>query len=265
MATWPTSSVRLQVRLVERDRAGVEPTAAGQILLVPAREALRAERNARMAAAQLHGLLKGRLVVGGSTIPAVHILPGLIARFRERHEGIVVTLRTGDSADIAALVATGDVDVGLIGTHADRRVERHDYGGDELVLVVHPQHELVGRDGVTLDDLADLPMVVREEGSGTRATVLEALAAASGGDVRLHTAVHVGSTAAVKACVRAGLGAAFVSDLAIVDEVAAGHLVVLPIEDFAVKRSFELIHRDEERMSPAGRAFKDEILRGDIA
>src|SRR5262245_23058217 len=61
---------RLGIRLVERDRNGVQPTAGGRALLLPARQALQAERGARMAVQELSGLLRGTLVVGGSTIPA---------------------------------------------------------------------------------------------------------------------------------------------------------------------------------------------------
>ena len=67
---------RIGLRLVERDRSGVRPTDAGRMLLRPAREVLRSERSARMAMEELSGLLRGLLVVGGSTL-----IMALLGRF----------------------------------------------------------------------------------------------------------------------------------------------------------------------------------------
>ena len=91
---------RLGVRLVERERSGVRTTAAGDALLRPAREVLQAERNARMSVEELSGLLKGSLVVGGSTIPASYLLPEIFARFHGEHPGVALRMLTGDSREI---------------------------------------------------------------------------------------------------------------------------------------------------------------------
>lgn len=247
---------RLGVRLVERDRAGTATTEAGEILLVPAREALRAERNARHAAEQIVGLLRGHLHVGGSTIPAVYLLPAPLAAFHADHADVEITVHTGDSADIVGRVRSGEVDVGLVGAApADAQgLEVAACGGDELTPVVAPGHALAGQRRIPLERLAEEPMVRREEGSGTQAAIDEALRAAGlpGGGP---TSCRVGSTEAVKAAVRAGLGFALVSNLAVRDALAAGHLVALDVAGLRVRRTFHLVTRDAERMSPAGRAF----------
>lgn len=252
---------RLGMRLVERDRAGVEPTAAGRVLLVPAREALRAERHARMAAAQLKGLLEGELVLGGSTIPAVYVLPPMLAAFRQRHEGVVVRLVTGDSEEIAQAVAAGEVDLALVGAppeKAAKGIEVHEGGGDELVLVAPPSHPLAATAGVSLGALADHAFVTREDGSGTRAALLAALEQADP-DLVLRTACQVGSTEGVKAAVRAGVGVAFVSRLAAADDERAGALKIVPVEGLEIRRRFFWILRPDDRMSPAGRTFCAEV------
>lgn len=246
---------RLGVRLVGRERTGVTPTGAGEILLRPARDALRAERNARMAAAELTGLLRGTLSLGGSTIPAVYLIPGLLTRFREMHAGVTVHLLTGDSTDVVELVRSGDVDVAVTGVKPRARglqVER--LGSDELVLITHPDHALAGKKNVTLQEVLPMPVVLREEGSGTRHAMLEAM------DMRhnereLDVVCHVGSTEAVKAAVRAGLGISFVSNLAVVNDLKAGALSVVPVKGVSPRRDFWMVAREEDDISPAGRAF----------
>ncbi|MDA1195508.1 MAG: LysR family transcriptional regulator [Planctomycetota bacterium] len=249
---------RLGMRLVGRERSGVTPTGAGQVLLKPARDALRAERNTRMAAAELTGLLSGSLTLGGSTIPAVYLLPPLLRGFRQAHDGVTIRLLTGDSSEILSHVQDGSVDVGCVGARPRARgLKIAEIGADSLVLIAPPGHELAGRKAVSVPDVLAHPFVLREEGSGTRKAMLDGLGLPEdGGD--LTVSCHVGSTEAVKAAVRAGLGVSFVSDLAVADAREAGTLVVMPVRGFNVRRSFWLLSREDEHLSPAGRAFWEE-------
>lgn len=251
---------RLGLRLVERDRSGVEPTAAGRVLLPPCREALRAERSARMAADELAGLMRGVLVVGGSTIPAAYLLPAWLAAFREQHPEVALKVRSGDSREVIGFVVSGEVDVGIVGVQAvERGLTSTPVGRDELVLIVPPGHALAKVAQVSLAALGKEPMVLREEGSGTREAALAALRSAGlATDVRV--ALEVGSTEAVKAAVRAGLGVSLVSSLAVADDVENARLKVVAVQGLSIKRQFFLVTREEERMSPAGRAFRDELL-----
>ena len=256
---------RLGMRLVGRERSGVTPTGAGGVLLKPARDALRAERTARMAAAELSGLLQGSLSVGGSTIPAVYIIPPLLSAFRSRHEGVTISLVTGDSSEVLEFVQGGDVDVGVVGIRPrGRGLQCERVGGDELVMITPPEHPFAERDIVGREDILDEPIVMREPGSGTREVMLESMGF-KGSERELDVACHVGSTEAVKAAVRAGLGISFVSSLAVRDEIAAATLVVTPVRGLAARRDFYLVARDPQHLSPAGRAFWAESLSGEKA
>lgn len=256
---------RLGVRLVDRERSGVRPTAAGEALLRPAREVLQAERNARMAVAELAGLLRGTLVVGGSTIPASYLLPAILARFHAAHPGVALRLWTGDSRDIVERVVTADVEVGVVGAPPTApELLSTQVGEDRLTLILHPDHELAGRTSIPVTALAKQRLVMREEGSGTRAATERALAELLGpeGVAGLPIACEVGSTEAQKAAVGAGLGLAFVSSLAVADELAHGTLATVRVKGFSVGRAFHLVTRQESFLSPAARAFRQIALGG---
>lgn len=245
------------MRLVERDRSGVRTTAAGTALLRPAREVLQAERNARMAVAELAGLLKGSLVVGGSTIPASYVLPGLVARFHAEHPGVTLQVVTGDSREMIERVRDADVEVAVVGSApAGDDLESAPYGEDRLQLIVAPDHPLAGRRAVLPEDLLAHPLVVREAGSGTRAATEGALRSLVGG-AKLAIACEVGSTEAQKAAVRVGLGAAFVSNLAVEEDLARGVLATATVKGFDVRRSFHLVGRSDALLSPAARTFRE--------
>ena len=250
---------RLGVRLVERERAGVRPTAAGDALLPPAREVLRSERSARMAVEELSGLLRGSLRVGGSTIPASYLLPPIISRFRERYAGVSLQLVTGDSQEIVQRVHNADVEVGVVGAApADPDLVAEIIGEDRLILVVPPDHALAQRKSIQVGDLLRHPLVMREEGSGTRTATYAALGRLLGPRElkQVNVSCEVGSTEAVKAAVRAGLGLAFVSNLCVADELDSGRLLSVRVKGFEVERQFHLVARKENLLSPAARAFR---------
>jgi DNA-binding transcriptional LysR family regulator len=255
---------RLGVRLVERDRGGVRPTPAGRALLKPARQVLLAERGARMAVEELSGLLKGTLLVGGSTIPACYLLPALFGRFHRAHPGVSLRLVTGDSRDILERVRHADVEVGMVGAAPEgAELKSAKVGEDSLTLIVPPDHPFTARSAVPGSDLLGCPLVVREEGSGTRAATMHALKKLLGADAmgRVEIACEVGSAEAQKGAVRAGLGVAFVSSLAVKDELECGTLAAVRVKGFDVRRSFYLVSRPEEHLSPAARAFREIALK----
>jgi len=255
---------RLGVRLVERDRGGVRTTPAGQTLIRPARQVLLAERNARLAVQELSGLLKGTLVVGGSTIPASYLLPDLFGRFHREHPGVNLQLVTGDSRGILDRVRHADVEVGMVGAApAGSDLKSAKVGEDNLALIVPAGHQLAGRSTVSVEDVVEHPLVMREEGSGTRAATEQALRKllGSAGLEKLTIACEVGSAEAQKAAVRAGLGVAFVSSFAIRDEVQHGTLATPRVKGFDVRRVFFLISRPDDLLSPAARAFRELALK----
>jgi DNA-binding transcriptional LysR family regulator len=131
-------------------------------------------------------------------------------------------------------------------------------GEDSLTLVVGANHPLAGRASVQGPDLLQYGFVMREEGSGTRAATMQALRKLLGADAvsKLAIACEVGSAEAQKAAVRAGLGLAFVSSLAIRDDLSHGTLASPRLKGFDVRRSFHLVSRSEELLSPAARAFR---------
>ncbi len=252
---------RLGIRLVGRERSGVLPTGAGEALLGPCRQALRAEAHARMTAAELVGLVRGDLRVGASTIPADYLLPPLLATFRTAHPDIELYVQTGDSDEVLTQVTDGDVDVGVIGAKPSRKgIESYPLGRDRLVLIMAPGHPFASRKRLGLESILDQPFVVREVGSGTQRAIDEALSEASDG-ARLMVVARLGSTSAIKMAVRAGLGLAFVSERATEDEVAAGTLVRSGVAGLDLQRNFHLISRRREETAPAARAFLELALK----
>lgn len=247
----------LATRLLDRLGRSVVPTRTGLRLYEYARRILDLRREAVQAIDAELGLVRGELVVGGSTIPGVYILPGLVGQFKKKHDGIRVTLLLGDSKEITAQVESGEVEVALVGlAPKSDPLSSRPFGRDHLTLVVPPDHRLASKRSVSIADLKKEPFLIREAGSGTRVlmeTALEKHGCRVNQD--LNVICELGSTEAVKEGVKAGIGVAIVSRRAIEHEVKTGVLAALDIDGVSFDRRFYLVHNAERTASPVATAF----------
>lgn len=249
----------LGVALLERAPRGVRLTEAGAVLHAHSRVILAAERAAEEEIASLRGLSGGSLHVGASTTIATYLLPPILNAFQRQHPAIRLRVTSANTHDVATDLVDGVVDVALVeGPVHDPRIEVHAWREDELVVVAAVHHPLAADAPVSLDALAGELFVLREVGSGTREVAEQALREHG---VVLTRTLEVGSTAAIKQTVAAGLGLAIVSLAAAADQLALGRLRVVRVPEMRILRALTRLTMPGRRASPAARTFTD-LLRG---
>jgi DNA-binding transcriptional LysR family regulator len=153
-----------------------------------------------------------------------------------------ITMTATNSERVAALVASGDVDLGFVeGPAAPPGLQCRLVGTDELVVVVGPTHPwaLRSRRRVTAETLAATPLVVREKGSGTRSVLERALA----GLPAAPPALELSSTAAVRSAVAAGAGPAALGAHTVRDDEATGRLVRITVSGLDLTRRLHAVWR----------------------
>jgi DNA-binding transcriptional LysR family regulator len=251
-------------RLLDRLGRRAVPTAVGQRLYERSVELLASKREICLELEELLGVERGTLLVGASTIPGEYILPGRVARFRERFPGVLVRVLAGDSAEVAEMVERGEVEAGFVGSTAARENLRFEaIWDDQLVLAVPAGHPLARREKVGLDRLGEEPFVIREPGSGTRQTVERALGdSAAGRELALDVVAELGSTAAVKQAVIRGLGLSILSRRALEIEIRAGLIRALRIPELSLERHVYLVLDERRTRSPLCARFV-EFLRSE--
>ncbi|HEY0217162.1 MAG TPA: LysR substrate-binding domain-containing protein, partial [Cellulomonas sp.] len=200
----------------------------------------------------------GRVAVAASLSVAEYLVPGWLAS--RPADAAVVDLVVANSRDVTDAVLHGRADLGFIeGPTADPRLHARSVGEDELVVVVAPTHPWARRRRpVTPAALAGATLAVRESGSGTRAVLEEALAAA--GDPLTGSPAQLGSTSAVKNVVRGGAAVAVLSRLTVADEIARGDLRQVPVEGVDLRRTLRLVWARGRRPSPAARDLAAHVL-----
>ncbi|GAB4255879.1 MAG: selenium metabolism-associated LysR family transcriptional regulator [Deferrisomatales bacterium] len=250
----------LGLPLFHRLPRAVELTEAGGALLAQAREILGARERLLEQAAAYRGLLWGRLELVASTIPGEYLLPPLLAAFKQRRPEIAVALRVSDSAEVLRTVASGEACLGVAGEKAaDAGLESAPLWTDRVTLYAAGQWLPDGP--LSVDALRQLPVVVREEGSGTRRAAEEFLRQVGLGLADLRVVGEFGSATAVKEAVKAGLGAGFLSDVAVAGEVGRGGLRPVIVEGAQpMLRRFFAVWDGQRALTPAAREFLDDLL-----
>ena len=251
------------LQLFDRTGRGVELTGAGRLLLVQARRVLDEMVALRQAMSRFQGLEETTLTIGASSIPGTYLVPGLLPELLRRYPGLSLNVVHNDSRAILEQLATGIIELALIGSQAiTSGLDFTPVADDLLLLVVGPQHHWRQRKYIRLHELVDEPLLLRESGSGSGQTLFTALLAAGIDPERLQVAARLGSNEAIKESLAAGYGAAFLSERSVQREVARGELVLIPVEGLRVVRRLWLATRSGRALSPAATAFINLVKAG---
>ena len=129
---------------------------------------------------------------------------------------------------------------------------------DELIVVTSPSSVKGNR--MTLKELVKLPMVLREEGSGTRRETEKCLEGKGVSLNRIKIAGIFGSTDAVKQAVKAGIGVSILSEFSVADELEYGILKKIELTDTVMKRQFYIVTHKKRTLPRLYDAFLKYIL-----
>jgi LysR family transcriptional regulator, carnitine catabolism transcriptional activator len=247
----------LGVELFHRLSRGVQPSAAGEVVIDHARAVLADVAALRSAAADVAGLLAGTLDLAALPTLAVDPLADLIGRFRVAHPAVTIRVSEADDAGgsggVAGQVRSGRAELGVVEVPIAAPDLEVVALADQELLVVFSADTSLGDDGVTgpvaLRRLAGAPLVLTPPGTSSR-RVVEAAFAAYGLEVT--AAVEVAQREAIVPLVLAGAGIGFLPR-AQAEAARAQGASVASLRPRLV-RSIGMLRR-RGRPSPAARAF----------
>ncbi len=234
-------------------------TEAGRTLLRYADTAAHTMDEARQALAALNQSVAGNLKLGASTTVAQYVLPRILGAFLREYPHVRLSLISGNTEHIADAVLEGQIALGIIEGPAMRRGLRTErLVPDEMVLIVGPQHAWASRKAspVTPIDLLQVPLLLRERGSGSRRVVERALKAAGLTLRSLQIVMELDSTEAILSGVAAGLGVGFVSRSAIGKDLRLDTLRIVPVAGLEILRDFSFIRLAGSELSAPAAAFQ---------
>ncbi len=246
---------RHNVRLFDRLGRRIALTSAGKSFLGEARAVLARAFAAEQALADLAGLKIGVLTLAASQTIGNYWLPPRLNRFATLYPGVSIKLTIGNTKEVAALAAEGEIDLGFVEGEVDEAaLAIRPIDEDELILVAAPG--VAGPpDSLTREWLMQAPWVAREKGSGTRAAFEAALRELGVETSKRHILLELPSNEDVRAAVESGSGLAAMSRLVVSASIKAGALIALPLA--LPRRQFYLLRHKERYVSSAVRAFVD--------
>ena len=257
--TQPTVSVyisslekELNAKLFVRNTKEIDVTEQGMKLYQYAREMLILQNRITELFASDSGKAKPRLVVAASTVPSRYLLPDILAGYKEKYPSGQLELRESDSARVIEDVANHVVDVGFTGTLIENKSCRYlPFYEDELVVIMPntDRYRAILEQEKGLEWICREPLLMREEGSGTRKEAEKQLRL-SGIDVGgLSIAASVESTETIKRSVKNGIGITIISSLAVREEIAAGSVLAFSMGKNRSTRKLYLVYNNSYALS----------------
>lgn len=245
-------------RLIDRLSKEAVATKAGELLYGYARKILSFSHKIEAAMAEFNGKIKGRLLIGGSTIPGAYLLPRMIGAFTEQYPEVRISLVVEDTEKVIDGVLSGNLEMGVVGAESnERKIYQEKLIEDEMRLIVPETHTWARKKTIPLELLFTEPFIVRENGSGTLASIQLSLASEGYTIEDLKIAAEFGSTEAVRQGIKNNIGVSILSTLAVSEELKIGSLKSIAVKGLKLKRSFYLTHHKYRSLSPSSRVFID--------
>ena len=224
------------------DRLGrtILPTKEAEVLYSHSMELIERTNDLREAVGLIKKDISGKLIIGASTIPGVYLLPGFMSEFRKKFPSISFQILISDSKGIIENISRHELLLGIVGAKlGNEHIKYMPFIEDELIVVSSPH--LSKNRMMTLQELLKFPMVLREEGSGTRKETEKFLANKGISLENVHIAGVFGSTDAIKQAVKAGLGVSILSKFSVADELKYKILEEIKLTDIQMKRRFYIV------------------------
>jgi LysR family hydrogen peroxide-inducible transcriptional activator len=246
---------RLGVALFERSRAATRPTAAGVEILGRARVVLREVTDLVHAAASHLDTVRGTVRVGAIPTIAPYLLSAVARHLHHAWPEADLELVELRTSELVAAVDTGALDVGVLATPVDTgALVVADLAFEPFALAVAADHDLAGAVSVRPDALADVDLLLLEDGHCLRDHALAACRLAGSAE---HREVHNASLAVLAQMVATSGAATLLPAHAVPVEARPGSgLVTVPLDDERAGRTLSLVWRPTD---PRGAAYEASV------
>lgn len=185
--------------------------------------------------------------LGASTIPSAYLLPEILPEYGNEHPGTYFTIHQSDSQGIVDGLLNGSFDIGMIGMNCeDESLTCIPFYQDRMVLIT-PVNEyfqvLKKQEAVPLQQLLREPMILREQGSGSKKSAERFLDSVHIREEALRVTARINDQESIKNLVAGGLGVSIISERAAHNFVEAKRLLMFELPEGSSGRNFYLAFR----------------------
>ncbi len=235
---------KLNSALFERKGNKVYLTKAGKLGYLHLKQIKQQYRELEFELSRLNDDYKGSLRLGASSTISQYLIPSVLAAFHQRFPQIKLDLFNGNSFSMEQKLLNQEIDLALVENDSSQSNIRYlDFLEDEIVVVSGANSVYGKRKNLSLADLQQIPIVLRERGSGTLEVIQHALKKDKIELDKLNILIHLGSTEAIKNFLVNFEGIGFVSEKAIDKELQLKTIVRLNIKELTISRKLRIAIR----------------------
>ncbi|MGB5823566.1 MAG: selenium metabolism-associated LysR family transcriptional regulator [Proteocatella sp.] len=263
--TQPTLSNHIQnleneLGLLLFDRKGktIELTSAGKIFKDHAIEIIKKRDSAVFTINDIIGKFDGILELPSSSVPEEYVLPDIIADFSNEYPGIKFKIHHLDSQDVLESISDNKYSMGFIGSKPSNDFESIKVFEDNMVLI-GPKINGVSKDTISFEKILDLPLIMREEGSGSGKIFSKELSNRKKSISDLNIVVVTENFSVAKSLVSKNVGYAFIPSSSAKSISKESNICIYDISDFNTIRAFYFIVQKKSVLTPIEIKFLDFI------
>jgi DNA-binding transcriptional LysR family regulator len=204
-----------------------------------------------------HGQLSGKLKIS-SVSTGKYVIPYFLSNFLKQHNEVELNLDVTNKVKVIESMENNEVDFALVSILPENmKVEKVDLMENKLYLISNAEMKFKN----ALNDkkiFETLPLIFREEGSGTRYTMEKYF---NQNKLNIRKKMELTSNEAVKQAVLSGLGCSVMPLIGIRSELTHGELQIIPVKGLPIKSKWQLIWLKNKSFSLAASAFLDYIRK----
>ncbi len=232
-------------------------TDAGQELLITCQDIFEKLNNFEIKIADLKGTKQGQLKLAVITT-AKYFVPRLLGSFCKIYHGIDVALKVTNHQEIQQRMLANKDDLYVVSnTKQNIDLTSKPFLNNPLVVVARKDHPLAGKKNLELQELKGQSFIMREQGSGTRDSIIELFAEHN---ISVKVKLELGSNEAIKQAISGGLGISILSEHCLISEGISGELTVLDFKHFPIKRRWYVSYLAGKKLSVIAETFLDYLL-----
>ena len=230
---------QLKIKLFDRNGSKIKLTQAGEILLNHAEHIFDIYRTIEFDLNSLANRQSGILRLGASTTNAQYILPPILAAFHKKFPDIHITLTIDNTEQIEQALQDKKIDLGVIeGYSKNSGIKYTEFLKDEIVLVSSTKNSLVTSASIQPEQLKQIPLLLREPGSGTLEVISHALKIVGINISDLRSEMQLGGSESMKMYILHSNCMAFLSVHAVLKELQNKECYIIDVEGLAIERYF---------------------------
>jgi len=203
------------------------------------------------------GFLTGRLVISVVST-GKYVMPYFLAEFLKEHPGVDLVMDVTNKSKVINSLQNNEVDFALVSVlPEDMKVNKEPLMENQL-FVIGNKDEKISKHILSKDELKELPLIFREEGSGTRYVMENYFLKHK---ISVRKKMELTSNEAVKQAVIAGLGNSIMPLIGLRNSLNAGDLKIIPTVGFPIKSQWQLIWLQGKKTSPVAQEYIDYLKK----